>query len=202
MFIKNNKGISLLEVLVTMGIITVLAGIAIPAYNRYKDGVKDTVLKADVSNARKAYLAHDATNNTFCATLKDVGLTGIGGSDLYQKASQGFAGFASVTGCPSTVTPAKVQKLKGSPMAAATCVLQPGEFIIAAGFAKSTSDHTGFFISDDDSGPRASKGGSCSTQASGQAACTSAQCVTSHACNANTVGVWNAGAIPDLCKDS
>ena len=205
MFIKNNKGVSLLEVLVTMGIITVLAGIAIPAYNSYKDGVKNTVVKADVSNARKAYLAYDAVNNTFCATLATAGLTGIGQSDLYEDSDKGFAGFKNQTAIgsatPCTLTVTELYKESGSAMGGASCSLNSSAFFFGAGFDKG-GDQTGYYIGNNDSGPRKSKTtGSCSGS---NAACSgtpaqanSGACTTAHAtCS------WTAGTIADICKDS
>ena len=54
MNIKNNKGFSLLEVLVTMGLIGILTVIALPAYKSYKETANDTVLKSDIGNGYKA----------------------------------------------------------------------------------------------------------------------------------------------------
>ena len=43
--LKNKKGFTLLEVLVTVGILGVLSAIAIPAYKQYKDTANDTACK-------------------------------------------------------------------------------------------------------------------------------------------------------------
>ena len=205
MFIKNNKGVSLLEVLVTMGIITVLAGIAIPAYNQYKDGVKNTVLKADVSNGRKAYLAYDAVNNTFCATLETVGLTGLGESDLYEDSDKAFAGFGFTTvinsqsGTACTQTVADLQKMQNGGLTATSCKLNSSGFFLGAGFEK--GDQVGYFIGNNDSGPRASKGGVCT----GYPNCRErTKCITANdACHGQTTGqTWVPGTINDLCSDS
>ena len=161
MFIKNKKGFSLLEVLVTMGIVTVLAGIAIPAYNQYKEGVKDTAVKSDISNARKAYLAYDAVNNTFCVSLAGAGLAGLGESDTYKKADAFFMGLKLGTGtgaCASNDPDGDdIKKEKGSDVGGNSCTLKSSTFKMGAGFKK--GGHTvGYSIANNSSGPEAAVG--------------------------------------------
>jgi len=92
--IKNNKGFSLIEILVTVGLIGILTGIAVPAYNNYKRNTLVMAVKADVGNGHKAYSAHDAVNGTYCATLEDVGINIIMDSQTYRK--QGGYGFGAI----------------------------------------------------------------------------------------------------------
>ena len=71
---KNNKGFSLIEILVAMTLIGVLSAMAIPAYNSYRKDANKTVLKADVGNAYKAIHTYNAVNSTYCAKLDDLKL--------------------------------------------------------------------------------------------------------------------------------
>ena len=93
----NNKGFSLIEVLVTVGLIGVLVGIAVPSYNKYKQNTSIVALKADMGNAHKSYVAYDAIENTYCAGWEDVGLATdstsniFTGSQIYRK--KAFIGF-------------------------------------------------------------------------------------------------------------
>ncbi len=94
--LRNKKGFTLLEVLVTVGIVGVLSAIAIPAYKKYKEGANQTAVKSEVSSGHKAYMAHETFNNTFCATLDSAGIQTVGTSNLYTSATNSFAGFGAV----------------------------------------------------------------------------------------------------------
>ena len=106
MMLKNNKGFSLIEVLVTVGLIGILVSIAVPSYNKYKKNTMRMAIRADVGNGHKAYSAYDAVNGDFCATLEDVGMQVVMTSATYRK--QGFYGFGGINtdcgGSPSDLT--------------------------------------------------------------------------------------------------
>ena len=96
----NNKGFSLIEVLVTVGLVAVIAGIAVPQYNKYKENTYRVAMQSDLSNGSKTYNAYSAVNGTFCAPWTEVGLakttgsittTSFDKSQIYRK--KGFIGF-------------------------------------------------------------------------------------------------------------
>ena len=105
MNIKNNRGFSLVEVLVTVGLVGILVGIAVPSYNKYKKSTLSMAIKADVANGHKAYSAYNATDGDFCTTLSDAGINVDMTSGTYR--SEGFFGFATINvncdGDPSDV---------------------------------------------------------------------------------------------------
>ena len=207
MFIKNKKGFSLLEVLVTMGIVTVLAGIAIPAYNKYKDGVKDTAVKSDIANGRKAYLAYDAVNNTFCASLEAAGLGGFGESDIYTKADDYFIGLvrgtgtgACATGSPAATAIVKEKTGGGASVGGAGCTLLSSEFTMGAGFKKG-SHSVGYNISNDSSGPVATTSGTCAAKDpadDASPACAGRPYSGTNPCSGSNKCKWNANTT-DIC---
>ena len=96
MFLKNNKGFSMLEILVSVGIVSLLIGVAAPAYNQYKKSSTRVALKSDLSNVVKAYNAYNAVNASYCASLGSVGFAADDTGSLYQK--QAFTGFEGVSG--------------------------------------------------------------------------------------------------------
>lgn len=66
--LTNRKGFTMIELLVVVGIISILAAIAIPRLAATKDRAKLASVKTDVRNAETAeetYFSNDATYGTF-----------------------------------------------------------------------------------------------------------------------------------------
>ena len=105
--IKSNRGFSLIEVLVTVGLVGILVGIAIPSYNGYKKSTVSMALKADLGNGAKVYNAQYAMESTYCYDLTQVGLTNErGGNPIYKK--NAYYGFESVETDCAAVDTAKI----------------------------------------------------------------------------------------------
>jgi len=134
--LSNNRGFSLVEVLVTVGLIGVLVGISVPAYNKYKEGTNTMALKADLGNAAKAYGAYDAVNGTFCAHFDTVGFNVNDSSPVWKR--NAFIGFGDVASdqCPG-VNKSEVQYV--SKGVDATTVTDENECTINGGKWDSTA---------------------------------------------------------------
>lgn len=124
---NDNKGFSLIEILVVIGLIGVLSVMAIPAYNNYRSGANDTVLKSDVGNAYKAYHAYNATKGHYCANLAGAGLTSLLNSETYKP--NGFVGYASDS-CSDSLS--DIGKTHGTiSISNSGCVLDESSFKLA-----------------------------------------------------------------------
>ena len=108
MKINNNKGFSLIEVLVTVGLVGLLVGIAIPSYNGYKQNTVAMAIRADLGSGAKVYNAKYAVDSHYCHSFKDVGLsTKRANNPIYRKAA--FYGFETVNAECGAVDKVSVQ---------------------------------------------------------------------------------------------
>lgn len=203
MKIKNKDGVSLIEILVVMGLIGILATIAIPAYDNYRNTANQTVLKADAGNGYKAMHAYNSLNNTFCATLDSLGLKSIKESQTYIGSSDGyFLGFGgNATGC--TVTDGDHYKDEGN-VGGATCKLGSSSFVFGVANVFG-GDASGYKIAHDNNSPVAKAGGSCSKS---HANCqTRAKCILENkaadctATGTTAKGTWSPGTLTDVCAN-
>lgn len=74
MYKLNNKGFSLLEVLVGVSIIGIISAIAVPTYQSYRQSAALTTADSTIANIAKAYKLCQATSGT-CTDLVNLKLT-------------------------------------------------------------------------------------------------------------------------------
>ncbi|MDE0518142.1 MAG: prepilin-type N-terminal cleavage/methylation domain-containing protein [Bdellovibrionales bacterium] len=90
----NNKGFSLIEILVTVGLIGILVSVAVPSYRNYKRNTIKMAMKAEVGNGQKAYGAKYAVDSSYCYNLAEVGMdTDRSTSPIF--VNKGFFGFGA-----------------------------------------------------------------------------------------------------------
>ena len=86
-FTKNNeKGFTLIELMIVIAIIGILAAIAIPQFSAYRTRSYNSAAQADLRNAATAQEAYFADNQEYCGTVST--LTG---------STYGFYGSQNVT---------------------------------------------------------------------------------------------------------
>ena len=107
--LMNKKGFTLLEILVTVGIVGVLSAVAVPAYNQYKRGTIETAVESDIGNFQKAYMAYNAVNGTYCATFSAAGITVRDGRNYSKKGAIGFNSVTTDCGGTTAIPLANVQ---------------------------------------------------------------------------------------------
>ena len=66
---KAVRGFTLIELLVVVGIISILAAVAVPQYSAYKKRAVDAVMHSDLKNAALAMEAYYATNHSYPASI-------------------------------------------------------------------------------------------------------------------------------------
>ncbi len=99
----NNKGFSLIEILVTVGLIGVLVSIAVPSYRNYKKNTIVMAMRAEVGNGQKAYGAKYAVDSSYCHNLEEVGMdTDRSTSPIFK--NKGFFGFGAGKAAPDLCT--------------------------------------------------------------------------------------------------
>jgi len=79
--VKKEVGFTLIELLVAIGILSVLATIAISSYQNYKIRAFDTAARADLKNAITALETYYLDNDTYPANSSDLLANGFNSSE-------------------------------------------------------------------------------------------------------------------------
>lgn len=99
--LKNNKGFTLIELMIVVAIIGVLAAIAIPNFLNYQCKAKQSEAKSNLGNIRTSQEAYFAEYDTYAADLTNVGFD-TKGTARYAYTSVGdsttFTATATATG--------------------------------------------------------------------------------------------------------
>ncbi len=76
MFRSRSSGFTLIEVMLVVGVIGILAALAIPRYGAAKAAAGDAAAKSDLKNAIIALVRYQVTNGTFPATSAELEASG------------------------------------------------------------------------------------------------------------------------------
>ena len=126
----DNKGFSLVEILVAVGIISVLSSVAMFSYEKYRMKATQAALKADMSLVHQGLGSHYIAKDTFCvkdinkvATI-DLTLQMYSACNGCSNISIAGIGFNTKTACAATT----VEKMPSSATVCDDSELNPDDF--------------------------------------------------------------------------
>ena len=73
---RNEKGFSLIELLIVVAVIAIIAAIGTPRYAAAKAAAGDATAKSDLRNAITALVRYSVTNSTFPPTIGELESSG------------------------------------------------------------------------------------------------------------------------------
>jgi len=72
--LKNNKGFTLVELMIVVAIIGILAAIAVPNYQKYQSKARQAEVKLNLSTAHTALQSFMVENSTYTGCLANIGV--------------------------------------------------------------------------------------------------------------------------------
>ncbi len=76
-FRSKSSGFTLIEVMLVVGVIGILAALAIPRYSAAQAAAGDAAAKSDLRNAITALVRYNVTNGTYPATIAELESSGF-----------------------------------------------------------------------------------------------------------------------------
>ena len=96
---KKQKGFTLIELLITVAIVALLVGIAIPSYNSYMDKTRRLDAKAFLQEVAGEQIRYFSDNNVFAVNMQEMGYP-----DETMDSPDGFYNIAITNAVPTSFT--------------------------------------------------------------------------------------------------
>ncbi len=101
--IKNNKGFTIIELMIAVAIIGILAAIAVPAYSNYTNRAKASEALGLADSAKTAVSEYYQSNGTFPTSNTQAGLaTPISGTNTQSVFVSGSGAIIAITSIAAT----------------------------------------------------------------------------------------------------
>jgi type IV pilus assembly protein PilA len=98
--VKNEKGFTLIEIMIVIAIIGILAAIAIPQFNAYRVRAYNATTESQVKNCATAMAAFFEDNQTYVGATEDILAAGLG----YTKDDTAHVSFSNLSAVAYTLT--------------------------------------------------------------------------------------------------
>jgi type IV pilus assembly protein PilA len=114
---KNQKGFTLVELMVVIAIIGIITAIAIPYYNNYKQTACDQAALSDLYNVKAAVQKYITD---FTLKVDAIPTTGVAATEVLKVANVGLYGYPGPTTKCGVSIPAPTAGLDGTSLVTAT----------------------------------------------------------------------------------